>query len=285
MIHQYFQKNNLVHVHTPILTQNDCEGGCELFEANQANTKEKYFNGPVYLTSSAQLHLEALTNSLGNVYTISPAFRAEKAVSRHHLTEFYMVETELINMENLDNLLDFVEDFVKYVCLNAYETISSHDLDYIFNYLSKNKSVNLHENYKNSMKNALTTKFLRLSYDDAIKLINKNEGKKVKTLNYGEDLKKEHEKYILKKFNNLPVFLINYPKSLKPFYMRNNQTNKSIVDNFDLLVPDIGELAGGSLREFDYDTLLENMNTRKMKIENYSLYLETKKFGAMRMGK
>ncbi len=193
------------------------------------------------MTPSAQLHLEALTNSLGNVYTVSPAFRAEKAISRHHLTEFYMIEAELINMNSIDNLLDFVEDFIKNVCLNAYKAISSHDLDCIFNYMNKNKGENLYEKHKNEKETIMSKKFLRLTYDDALKLINANGGKKIKMLNYGEDLGKEHEKFILKHFKGSPVFLINYPKSLKPFYMRNNRDNRDLVDNFDLLVDDVGK--------------------------------------------
>ena len=285
LVHKYFQSNDLVHIHTPILTTNDCEGGCELFEVSQMDKKEKYFENQVYLTPSAQLHLEAVTNSLGNVYTISPAFRAEKAISRHHLTEFYMIEAELINMNNIDNLLDFVEDFIKNVCLNALEAISNEDLNFIYNYTtSQRKGENFYEKYKKEIKEIMSKKFLRLSYDDALELINKQKGKNVKMLNYGEDLGKEHEKFILNYFKNLPVFLIKYPKSLKPFYMRNNRENSLLVDNFDLLVKDVGELAGGSLREYDYDVLLENMKSKKMNINNYELYLETKQFGGMRMG-
>ena len=152
-----------------------------------------------------------------------------------------MIEAELIQMDTIDNLLDFVEDFIKNVCLNAFKTISSHDLDCIFNSTNKNKGENLHEKYKNEIESVMSKKFLRLTYDEALKLINEKGGKKIKTVNYGDDLRKEHEQFILKHFENLPVFLINYPKSLKPFYMRNNRDNKDLVDNFDLLVNDVGK--------------------------------------------
>jgi asparaginyl-tRNA synthetase len=283
LVHQFFLKNNLVHIQTPIITQNTCEGGCEVFEVNAIKTTDKYFIQPAYLTPSAQLHLETLTNSLGNVYTISPSFRAEKSLTRHHLAEFYMIEAELIGMENIEDLLDFVEDFVKNVCLGAYETIPNHDLEFIFNYGNTKKSTNLFENYKNEMITVLSQKFVRLTYDEAIKLVNKNG--KLKKLDYGDDLGKEHEKYIIKHFENVPVFVTKYPKSLKPFYMKTNSDNGDLVDNFDLLVHDVGELVGGSLRESNYNVLVGNMKSRNINIDDYKMYLESKEFGGMMMGK
>lgn len=296
LLHSWFETNNFVHIHTPILSKYNCEGGCEVFEVNAKQDKksvgeshqlERYFIEPTYLTASAQLHLETLTNSLGNVYTISPTFRAEKSLTRHHLAEFYMIEAELVNMEKLEDLLGIVENLLKYICKNVYNEFPKHDLEYILNYIEKSKENEIKNvqncvDHVNLIKTLMSKEFIRLTYDNAIELLNKSS--KFEKLKWGEDLGKNHESYLIDYHERIPVFIINYPKSLKPFYMRTSCLNENLVENFDLLVHNIGELVGGSLRESNYDLMIKNMNFKNINTEEYKLYLETKKFGGMRMG-
>lgn len=284
MIQKYFLMNDFYHVHTPILTRNNCEGGCDTFEVQtqdfKTEAKNYFFTKPTYLTASAQLHLEALTNSLAKVFTISPTFRAEKSLSKHHLAEFYMIEAELVHMKTLDQLLSVVEGFLKYICSNIFETLSESQLNSTVKYLNL---IDEKRNYIDFIKEISKKPFVKLPYEDAIKILNNNFNNIAK-LSYGDDLGKDHEKSLIKFHENTPIFVINFPRSLKPFYMRQSEKNEEIVENFDLLVPNVGELVGGSLREHRYDILVQSMKQNKIDLNSYKYYLETKMFGGMMMG-
>lgn len=316
-IHKAFHDNRFTQVHTPILTSNNCEGGCETFQIhsndkddgllkcttddfnttknNQQDnnipdeSKKLFFSKPVYLTASAQLHLESMTTMLGNVYTLSPTFRAEKSLTRHHLAEFYMLEAELIDINNLEQLLDFSENFLKRVCIDTFEKFSINELESISPNIQNNQKLPKRIEFLVDL--LKTKKFVRITYKEAIMILNELLKKhKIsskltkKSILYGEDLNKEQEKLLVEHFEKIPVFIIEYPKSIKPFYMRQNLNEPSLVDNFDLLVPDVGEIIGGSLREFRNDLLMQSIKNNNLNIRDFEYYLETKKFGAMRMG-
>ena len=291
--HEFFDQHKFVQINTPIITANNCEGGCETFQV-VTNEEKSFFSSPAYLTASAQLHLETMTTTLSKVYTLSPTFRAEKSDTRHHLAEFYMLEAELVDMNNIGQLLDFTEALVKTVISNV---CAKFDAEFFENFCDTNFKNNnkTDSNRKIALKNhiefilALVKKdFVRLSYTEAIELLNTNLGKRKKIvkkrLQFGDDLNKEEEKLLVELVDNKPVFVINYPRSLKPFYMRQSDEHPDLVDNFDLLVPNVGEIVGGSLREYRLDLLREAMLKQNLNLDCYKSYLETKKFGSMKMG-
>ncbi|CAF0831021.1 unnamed protein product [Brachionus calyciflorus] len=306
-IHNFFYQNNFTQVHTPIITSNNCEGGCETFQVtlndydrgleiikkdsiNQMDelNSRHFFSKPVYLTASAQLHLETMTTSLGNVYTLSPTFRAEKSMTRHHLAEFYMLEAEMIDMNSLDQILDLTENFLKQVSLKTYDVFDKNLLHLILN---KNKPKTSGLEYIEKITNTFNSKkFVRITYQEALDILNKLLNTKKysklikKKIEFGEDMNKEQEKLLVEYFQDTPVFVTKYPKSIKPFYMRQSEDNEKLVENFDLLAPHVGEIIGGSLREHRIDLLNDAIKNQDLEPQVFDLYLETKKFGAMRMG-
>lgn len=288
--HIFFQMNSFIQIHTPILTTNNCEGGCETFQVNTNNNKvissQNFFSNLVYLTASAQLHLEVMTSQLAKVYTLSPTFRAEKSMTRHHLAEFYMLEVELIDMNSLDQLLDLTETMVKHVITHVYKSFDVNSFLKVLNktehdQLKTNKKNLTAINYSEFILNICNSKFIRITYQQAVDLLNQI---KPKSIEYGQDFSKEQEKLLVNHFKLIPVFVTNYPKSLKPFYMRENLENSNLVDNFDLLAPYVGEIVGGSLREHRYEHLVQAMKRQNLNLANYKPYLETKKYGSMKMG-
>jgi asparaginyl-tRNA synthetase len=334
-IHEFFMNNHFTQVHTPIITSNNCEGGCETFQvttnpqdksftdtsslqklhdqqqravAKEAKTPaspdavlsnenlKQFFLRPAYLTASAQLHLEAMTTTLGNVYTLSPTFRAEKSLTRHHLAEFYMLEAELVDMNNLEQLLTFVERLVRDVALRTYQSFDKCDMALIVAAHPEQAKLVKEEKYDHVrfVTGLLESdaKFVRISYTDAVKTLNEllSSGNKTakravkKRIEFGEDLNKEQEKLLVEHFNQTPVFVTHYPTRLKPFYMRQNAADASVVDNFDLLAPRVGEIVGGSLREYRVDVLEGRIREAGLDVELFKQYVETKRYGAMRMG-
>ncbi len=207
-------------------------------------------------------------------------------MTRHHLAEFYMLEVELIDMNNLEELLDLTEKMIKQVIINTFKNFNSSQ---IFEQINKseygqmkgNKKNKIPKDYKEFILNLAQVSFKRITYRAAIDLLNE---KKPNSIKYGDDFNKEQEKLLTEYFDQTPVFVTNYPKILKPFYMRQNLEQPDLVDNFDLLAPYVGEIVGGSLREFRYDLLLEAMERQKLNLDDYKSYLETKKFGSMKMG-
>lgn len=289
-VHSAFQAEGFFHIHTPVITSNDCEGGGEVFRitplkptspdtkeskgTNEDAKREHFFGRPAFLTVSAQLHLEAAAMSLSRVYTVSPTFRAENCNTRRHLCEFYMVEAEEAFADSLDALLDRTESFVK--------TLFSHILG------SSAEDMNLvakdaPANHVEAVAAALDKPFLRLTYDDCVEILKAADDQLfVHSVQWGDDLKTEHEEYIVKHCGNRPVFVTRFPVSLKPFYMKTDSAG-NVVEGFDLLAPYGGELCGGSLREDSYDVLRARMEALGMS-DSFSWYLDLREFGSVPHG-
>jgi asparaginyl-tRNA synthetase len=214
-------------------------------------------------------------------------------MTRHHLAEFYMLEAELIDMGNIDVILDFVEKFVKQVGLNTYRNFDRHDMNLITSAHSESvKLAKANYDHVQFVSNLLEKKqFVRISYKEAVRLLNnllstnKNYAKVIKKrIEFGEDLNKEQEKLLVDYFEQVPVFITHYPKKIKPFYMRQNDADSELVDNFDLLAPGVGEIVGGSLREYRVDLLEARIRESNLDMELFKQYIETKRYGAMKMG-
>lgn len=279
-IHKFFQERNFVYVHTPIITANDCEGAGEMFQVTTLDMEkppkkdgkidysEDFFGKKVSLTVSGQLHEETLTHAFGKTYTFGPTFRAENSNTSRHAAEFWMMEPEMC-FTDLEGLMDNEEEMVKYVI--SYVMKECHDE---LEFLNKFVDTGLLERLENIVSND----FVRLDYTDAIKELEKVKDKFVFPVSWGIDLQSEHERYLTEVVYKKPVFLKNYPKEIKAFYMRQNDDGKTVAA-VDLLVPGIGELIGGSQREERYDLLVKRMNELGLKEEDYAWYLDTRRYG------
>ncbi|KAM6987916.1 asparaginyl-tRNA synthetase isoform 1-T1 [Tautogolabrus adspersus] len=250
-IHSYFKKNGFVQIHTPVITSNDCEGAGELFQVEppspESNEGENFFSVPAFLTVSGQLHLEVMSGALSKVYTFGPTFRAENSQSRRHLAEFYMVEAEVSFTESLEDLTKVMEDMFR----SATEHVLAHcpeDVDLFHKHVTPG--------HRETVDSMLKKRFPTMSYTEAIDILNRSSEKFAFPTNWGCDLQTEHEKYLVKHCGNIPVFVTDYPYNLKPFYARDNQDHpEHTAAAVDLLVPGVGELCGGSLREERLDLL------------------------------
>ncbi|XP_059147248.1 probable asparagine--tRNA ligase, mitochondrial isoform X2 [Physella acuta] len=295
-VHSFFQEKNFILVHPPILTSSDCEGACEVFTVEPLNSdllkeiqnesenlehKKKdsildparpnnFFRQPTYLTVSGQLHLEIMTGAFTKVYSFGPTFRAENTIGSFHLSEFYMVEAELAFIQNMDALSTVMEQLVKYI-FNAVLKKCPEDVE-IF---SKNVA---DPEYMKKVKNIMESNYERMTYTEAIALLENSDEKFDYPCQWGCDLKKEHEMYLTKAVGNLPVFITDYPADIKPFYARRNDDGLT-VSALDLLVPGIGELCGSSLRE-ERAEILESVMKKQNLVELLPWYLELRKFGS-----
>ncbi|XP_031243277.1 probable asparagine--tRNA ligase, mitochondrial isoform X2 [Mastomys coucha] len=243
-IHSYFKDNGFVHIHTPVLTSNDCEGAGELFQVEPSSKvkvpEENFFDVPAFLTVSGQLHLEVMSGAFTQVFTFGPTFRAENSQSRRHLAEFYMVEAEISFVESLQDLMQVMEELFK-VTTEIVLSCCPEDVELCHQFIASGQK-------------------------------------------WGVDLQTEHEKYLVRHCGNIPVFVINYPSELKPFYMRENEDGpQHTVAAVDLLVPGVGELFGGSLREERYH-ILEQRLARSGLTKAYQWYLDLRKFGSVPHG-
>ena len=293
--HEFFRKHDFKYVHTPILTSNDCEGAGETFNIdNKIGDNELFFTKPVNLTVSGQLHGETYATALGDIYTFGPTFRAENSNTSRHLCEFWMIEPEMCFV-NLKDLMDISEDYIKH-CVNLVLLECNDEIEF----LDKNYQEGLKEQLNNLVKNT----FSRMTYTEVITTLeneiktgktivrHKNmENKKFKKLAKGKhifeedvywgcDLGSEHEKYMTDKVLNGPLFVTDYPKEIKSFYMKENKDGKT-VSAMDLLVPNIGELIGGSMREENYDILSKKMEDKNVVIP---WYLDIRKYGSVPHG-
>jgi len=280
-IHQFFDKQGYFNIHTPLLSSNDCEGAGETFTITSQNPFKKredgkpsviyankeLFKKPVFLTVSGQLHGESYATAMNKIYTFGPTFRAEKSDTNRHLSEFWMVEPE-VSFINQSELHLLAQDLIKF-CLLKVLTDRKDDLQI----LSRNDKtlVSRLETYSKGT-------YPQVSYDEAIKLLNKKFEEKVE---WGIDLTSEHEKYLAEEVFKSPVICYNYPAKIKSFYMKPNLDNKT-VQSMDLLVPGIGELIGGSMREDNYDNL--KMKLEEKNITNLEWYLDLRKFGSVPHG-
>ncbi|XP_022122507.2 probable asparagine--tRNA ligase, mitochondrial [Pieris rapae] len=271
-IHDFFASRNYLNVNTPILTSNDCEGAGETFKVlpdseetikamlQEGKTNDDvYFGRKSFLTVSAQLHLEGICRGMGNVYTLGPTFRAENSRSRLHLSEFYMLEAELAFCDDIEQLQSILEYLMKH----------------IFSEIRNTNEADLYLIDKNNIAPTwLKDRFITLTYDEARNILNK------KGLITNEDgINKEQELALVEHCSGIPVFVVQWPKNLKSFYMKESDLDDSKVDALDLLAPITGEIAGGSLREDNYDKLQS-----KLPSEALNWYLELRKFGNIPTG-
>uniref|UniRef100_A0A182PRQ9 asparagine--tRNA ligase n=1 Tax=Anopheles epiroticus TaxID=199890 RepID=A0A182PRQ9_9DIPT len=278
---EYLHQGGFVQIHTPVLTSNDCEGAGEAFLVKPLNeellkgmAKENvpfdhaYFDRATFLTVSGQLHLEAMSHGLDKVYTFGPTFRAENCKSNIHLSEFYMLELEEAFMDKLEELTERVEDMLKCVTRSVLDR-SAADLSLVRKLTSK--EVEVEEGFQ-----WIHKPFPRLTYEEAMDILQANEGRLKSPVCRAEGINKEQELFLVEHCQG-PVFVCLWPKAIKSFYMRENADNPLLVDAFDLLVPHVGELVGGSVREDSYDRL-------QRKLPNFDVlqwYLDLRKFGSV----
>jgi len=273
-IHEFFQNQGFVYVHTPLLTGISCEGD-DMFHVVTGDDKDNldsYFGKKTLLSGSGQIHVEAFAMAFRDVYTFGPTFRSEKSNTKTHASEFWMIEPE-IAFADLEDDMYLIEDCVKY-CIKYCLENAPEEMKFFNEMIDKTLLERLNH--------VLNTPFKTLEYTEAIELLLKAKENGVKfeddEIFWGKDLGSEHEKYITEKIVNGPVFLINYPEEMKSFYMKRNDDNKTVAA-CDLLVPGIGELVGGSQREDNYDILKEKMEKSNLNMEDYGWYLDLRKFG------
>ncbi len=272
-IHEFFQNEGFMYVHTPIITGNDAEGAGNTFGVitNDKHPKTDFFSKEVALTVSGQLHVEPFAMAFRDVYTFGPTFRAEHSNTTRHASEFWMIEPEMA-FADLDDDMDCIEACLKH-CIDVALHGCPDEMDFFNNFIDKTLKERLHH--------VLESEFKRMTYTEAIEELQKAQKNGHKFENdkifWGMDLQSEHERYITEQVVKGPVFLINYPKEMKAFYMRQNDDGKTVAA-CDLLVPYVGELVGGSQREERYDVLKKRMEECHC-LEGLEWYLDTRKYG------
>ncbi len=280
-IHEYFQKNHYTYVHTPILTASDCEGAGEMFTAttigfsNEYKSAEEYFENDFFgqragLSVSGQLEGEVAAMGLGKIYTFGPSFRAENSNTPRHVAEFWHIEPEVAFAE-LEDIIEIAEDMIKYIVKYVIDNCAC-ELEFFEKHFEKG--------LREKLENVVSSDFVVLDYTDAIELLKKADVKFEYPVEWGCDLQTEHERYITEQVYNKPVFVTNYPKDIKSFYMKQNPDGKTVAAT-DLLVPGVGEIIGCSEREADIDKLLNAMRSKNMSIDEYHDYLDLRKFGTV----
>ncbi len=282
-IHHYFNEKGFVYLHTPIITGSDCEGAGAMFrvstldpanppktEDGQIDYKKDFFGKETSLTVSGQLEGELGATALGEIYTFGPTFRAENSNTPRHLSEFWMIEPEMAFYDIHDNM-DLAEDFVKYLIRYAMENCKD-DLDFLNSFVDKGLLERLAFVADNE--------FVRLSYTEGIKILEKSGQKFEYPVSWGVDLQAEHERYLVEQHFKKPVILSDYPKDIKAFYMKQNEDKKT-VRAMDVLFPRIGEIIGGSERESDHEKLEARIKEMNIPIKDMWWYLETRKYGTV----
>lgn len=270
-IHEFFQSQGFVYVHTPIITGNDGEGAGEMFKVttnNGGDVKKDFFGKEAYLTVTGQLHVEAFCMAFRDVYTFGPAFRAENSNTSRHTSEFWMIEPE-IAFATLEDDMDLIEDMIKY-CIDYVLDNASEEMKF-FEAMIDKECIERITKVRNS-------EFKRMTYSEAIEILQNAKVKFENKVFWGMDLNSEHERYICEEVVNGPVFLTDYPKEIKAFYMRLNDDGKTVAA-CDLLVPGIGELVGGSQREERYEVLEKIMDEKKMEKETLQWYMDLRRYG------
>lgn len=282
-IHSFFNSRGFVYVHTPIITGSDCEGAGEMFQVTTLDMKnppldengeidysKDFFGKKASLTVSGQLNGETYALAFGNIYTFGPTFRAEKSNTARHAAEFWMIEPEMAFCD-LQGDMEVAEDMVKYI-INHVLSTCKEEIEFLNNFVDNE--------LLSRLKNVVENDFVRLTYTDAIKILEEHKSEFVYPVFWGCDLQSEHERYITEKVFKKPVFLTDYPKEIKAFYMRLNDDGKTVAAS-DLLVPGIGELIGGSQREERIDVLKAKMADCNLSEEDYWWYLNLRKFGGV----
>lgn len=282
------------------MTSSDCEGAGEAFRVTaDTENKDPFFPSPAYLTVSSQLHLEAPTHALSRCYTLSPTFRAEPSATSRHLAEFYMLEAEVANTESLDQLMDTVENGIKASLRTLDGSLKSDRGRRMQADMAVVRDVLMADERERSVSSTPTLDrqqpFARITYTEAVSLLQQAHEKRPfqHTPTWGAGLQSEHEKYLAGEVFRGPVFVTNYPRALKPFYMRLNDdgvakqerdTPEPTVACFDLLVPDVGELVGGSLREERLEHLERAIASAGLQREAYEWYIDLRRYGSVKHG-
>jgi asparaginyl-tRNA synthetase len=280
-IHKFFQERNFVYVHTPLITGSDCEGAGEMFQVTTLNLKElpkneqgqidykqDFFGKETNLTVSGQLTGETYCMAFRNIYTFGPTFRAEKSNTPRHAAEFWMIEPEIAFAELIDNM-ELAEEMVKYLIRYIMEN-APEEMEFFNRFIDPGLFERLN--------NVVNSEFGKLTYTEAIELLVKEKAIFEYPVEWGKDLQTEHERYLTEKIFKKPVFVIDYPKEIKAFYMRLNDDQKTVAA-MDLLVPGVGEIIGGSQREERMEVLDQRMNEFGLSKADYWWYLDTRRFG------
>lgn len=305
--HDFFNSKNFVFVQTPLITTSDCEGAGEMFKVttlpledmlkNEYNStqekssnndkkkentntnlfKDDFFGKPTFLTVSGQLSLETYACALNDVYCFGPTFRAEKSQTSRHLAEFHMIEAELA-FSTKEEAMDNVESYLKHVVSHLLKNCND-ELSFFNQFYNENK---LFDRFNLILNN----KFPRITYKEAVALLQEEIKKDKKKwmysdLKYGDDLQSEHERWLAEQHFKSCIFITNYPKTLKPFYMKESEEDSDTVENFDLLVPGVGELVGGSAREEDFEKLKKKIKDFNLNEDSYNWYLDLRKYGTV----
>ena len=281
-IHQFFQERGFVYVNTPLITGSDAEGAGEMFNVNsfdltnipktddcQIDFSKDFFGKSAHLTVSGQLNGETFAEAFRNIYTFGPTFRAENSNTVKHAAEFWMVEPEICFADLADDM-DLAEDMIKYIFKYVLDNCPE-EMEFFNNFIDKGLLERLNH--------VINSDFIRISYTDAVKELEKHNDEFEYKVSWGIDLQTEHERYLCEQIFKKPVFVTDYPMDIKAFYMKQNPDGKTVAAA-DLLVPGIGEIIGGSQREENYDKLLNRMKELNMPIENYEWYLDLRKYGS-----
>lgn len=279
-IHEYFQSNNYVYFHSPIITGADCEGSGQMFkvttldmnnlplgEDKKVDFKKDLFGKQTYITGSGQLHGETFALAYKKIYTFGPTMRTENSNTKTHANEFWMIEPEIAFCD-MNGIMDIEEEMLKFIIKYVMERCSL-EIDFFDKFVEKG--------LKDKLNKVLNSKFVRITHHDAITLLKEAKVDFEFKPEYGEDIAKEHEKYITEHFNG-PVFITDWPKDIKAFYMKLNDDNETVAA-VDLEVPGSGELIGGSQREDDYDKLINRMKEMNIPLENLDWYTNLRRFG------
>lgn len=283
-IHKFFQERGFVYVHTPIITSSDCEGAGEMFNINtfdlnnvpkkedgSIDYSKDFFGKPAHLTVSGQLNVETFAFAFRNVYTFGPTFRSENSNTVKHASEFWMIEPEICFADLKDNM-DLAEDMIKYIIKYVLENCPE-EMNFFNSFIDKGLF--------DKLNNVINSDFVRISYTDAIKELEKNNDNFDFPVHWGSDLQTEHERYLCENIFKKPVFVTDYPTEIKAFYMKQNPDGKTVAAA-DLLVPGIGEIIGGSQREDNLEVLQDKIKKLGMKEKDYWWYLDLRKYGSVR---
>ena len=283
-IHKFFQERDFVYVHTPLITGSDCEGAGEMFqvttldlnnlpmtEDGKVDFSKDFFNKPTNLTVSGQLNGETYAMAFKNIYTFGPTFRAENSNTTRHAAEFWMIEPEIAFADLEDDMM-LAESMLKYVINYVLEN-APEEMAFFNNFVDKG--------LLDRLRNVVENDFARVTYTEAIDILSKHNDKFDYKVSWGCDLQTEHERYLTEQIYKRPVFVTDYPKGIKAFYMKLNDDGKTVAA-VDCLVPGIGEIIGGSQREDDYDKLLARINELGLSEDDYKFYLDLRKYGSAR---
>ncbi len=283
-VHQFYQERGFYYIHTPIITASDCEGAGEMFRITtfdldkvpmidgHVDFSQDFFGQETSLTVSGQLEAELLATAIGDVYTFSPTFRAENSNTSRHVAEFWMIEPEMAFCD-LEENMKVIEAFLKYLCQYALDNCQE-EMEFF------NKWVDQSHTRIQTMENIVKSEFGIVSYTEAIKILEKADRKFDFSVEWGIDLQSEHERYLTEDHFKRPMMVIDYPKDIKAFYMRMNEDGKT-VRAVDVLVPQVGEIVGGSQREERLDVLIERMKELNMTTEEIEWYLDIRRWGSV----